>query len=376
MALPTVFWSIPCFDRRRTNPLPVHNRVYVLSWDLVPEILIHEVLEILKPIDRRTPLPSSFESSVISVCRTPIRPDNRMLAFRKYFVELPENATENCNPQNHSFITVNLHREYFEDETGKEISCYQMLQHVSGQKEPVISGDADSVLRLPYEKPVNVEQWTEDSANTVAHFIDVIERICESNWFRRPPIFTFEVQGGGSSSKFPSASDSKLLRAMFPNDKETVGVLAYFRQLHAKDKLFSNACEIFIRTCGDKRKTHWMTEQLESFKKMIDSPPMPFQEFGTRRAIIRMFMYGAGLLHANSDHGDDKTLTHLIQTHGQQRTVMVFNNCLWDILSEAIPAYHVIKSELKYWTKECKLVQPNRIDIPSLFEGFIENASN
>lgn len=136
-----------------------------------------------------------------------------------------------------------------------------MIQHVSGQKEPVILGDVDSVLRLSVCDPVNVKDWSEGTANTIAQFLDIVERICNSRWYRRPPVFTFEIESGGDSTKFPSAADSKLLEAVFPNASETQSVLAYFRQLHGGDRLLTRTCEAFIRNCGDERKTFWMTEK-------------------------------------------------------------------------------------------------------------------
>jgi len=293
-----------------------------------------------------------------------------MLAYRKHFVERPENADDE-EPIQRSFTFVNLNREYFEDENGIEISHYAMIQHVSGQKEPVILGDVDSVLRLSLCAPVNVDDWTESRANTIAQFLDVVERICSSKWYRRPPVFTFEVQAGGDSTKFPSAADSKLLDAVFPNDSETQSVLAYFRQLHAGDRLLTRTCEAFIGNCGDERKTFWMTERLESFRAMVDSAPIPFTDMGTRREIIKMFMYGAGLLHATSNDGADSRLTELIRTQGKHRVVMVFNQCLWDILSIAITVYHVTKREFEHWIGSCGMTPPTRVDIPSLFKGFV-----
>ena len=371
MALPIVFWSVPCFDKRRENPLPVYNRLFVLDWTSLDATQTVEVLSILQPTDHKNRTPSSLQASVISIQRSNKGPDDRMLAYRKYFVESPENAEDENNPIVQSFTFVNLNREYFEDDNGHEISHYVMIQHVSGQNEPVILGDVDSVLRLSLCNPVNVNEWSEATANTIAQFLDVVERICSSKWYRRPPVFTFEVQSGGDSTKFPSAADSTLLEAVFPNDSETLSVLAYFRQLHAGDKLLTRTCEAFIRNCGDERKTSWMTERLESFREMVDSAPVPFTDIGTRREIIKIFMYGAGLLHATSNDGADTKLTELIRTQGKHRAVMVFNHCLWDILTIAITVYHVTKREFEHWIGSYGLTPPTRIDIPSLFEGFV-----
>jgi hypothetical protein len=370
MNLPTVFWSVPCFDKRRAQPFPVYNRHFELDWSLLNENQVSDVLAIVNSKTGKTHSPSSLESTVVSIQRSCNQPDNRMLAYRKYFTERGEDAAEDNSLACTSFVCVNLNREYFEDENGVEISNYAMIQHVSGESEPVILGDPDSVLRLSHSPPVNVAEWSEQSANTLAQFLDVVRRICSSEWYRHPQAFTFEIQRGGDSSKFPETAHSKLLEAVFPNDSETLAVLAYFRQLHAKDKLLIRACDIFVRTCGDERKRFWVSERMESFTELIDSPPIPFNATETRRKIIQMFMYGAGLLHANSSHGDDKKLAELIKAQGKHRAVAVFNNCLWDILSIAITLYHVLKRDFDYWTGSCGLTGPTRIDIPTLFDGF------
>jgi hypothetical protein len=214
--LPIVFWSIPCFDKRREQPLQLYNRLFVLDWNALDDEQIANVISIIQP-KRKSHSPSSLDSSVISISRSHEGPDACMLAYRKYFIEKPESSTDDNEPLRQAFVFVNLHREYFEDETGVEITHYAMIQHVSGQEEPIILGDPNSVLRLALFAPINVSQWSEESANTIAQFLDVVERICGSKWYRRLPVLTFEIQSGGDQTKFPAASDSELLEAVFPD---------------------------------------------------------------------------------------------------------------------------------------------------------------
>ena len=187
MNLPTVFWSVSCFDKRRAQPFPVYNRHFELDWSLLNDQQVCDVLAIVCPKTGKAHSPSGLDSTVISIQRSRNQPDNRMLAYRKYFTERFEDAAEDNRLACTSFVCVNLNREYFEDENGEEISHYAMIQHVSGQSEPVIIGDPDSVLRLSQSTPVNVSEWSEQSANTLAQFLDVIRRICSSDWYRRPP---------------------------------------------------------------------------------------------------------------------------------------------------------------------------------------------
>lgn len=146
-------------------------------------------------------------------------------------------------------------------------------------------------------------------------------------------------------------------------------MLAYFRQLHAGDKLLANAADIYIAHCGDGRKTWWVDERKKNFERLVDSEPIPFQVGSTRREVIRMFMYGAGLLHATSHYGDDRRLAELIEAHGRHNAVTIFNHCLYDLLAVAVQVFHVIRQDYENWVSEHGLKGPGRDDIGTLFES-------
>ena len=83
-----------------------------------------------------------------------------------------------------------------------------------------------------------------------------------------------------------------------------------------------------------------------------------------------MFMYGAGLMHSSSDHGDDIKLHNFIKQHGVQKVVMIFNSSLRDIFSFAIAIYPVIEQDYTHWTRNMGLAEETRVSIPDLFKGF------
>lgn len=321
---PTVWWSIPCLDSRRIDPLPLPNRHFVLDWAKLNSEQVADVMSILRVEDAKHQ-PSGLESTIISIRRSRPTPDNRMLAYREFFVEVLIDEMEETTARVTSMVSVCLNREYFEDENGQEITHYELMQRITGNQEPIIAGDAECILRLGASLPKNEFAWTEERANTIAQFLDVVQRICSSEWYRHPQVLTFEVQNGGDSSKFPDQSESELLEAVFPNDSKTLEVLAYFRQLHAKDRLLERACEVFIETCSDQRKNVWLEDLVVSFKQMIDTQPVPFNVPFSRRKIIQIFMYGAGLLHSKSVGGDEQLLANLIQSQGKHRVVTIFN---------------------------------------------------
>ncbi|MCG6157504.1 hypothetical protein [Rubinisphaera margarita] len=367
--LPVLIWAISCFDRRRENPLPVYDRWYWLDWaQLAPE----QVAEILAIVDaskrnESSHKPVGFEETVVTMSVGSPNYDSHLLKYRELFTEIPGNDLQafSTDPLRHDrgFQTISVDTEYFEDETGTPISKYEMLQHVSGQEFPIIVGDPETVLKLGPVSAVNIRDWTTQRANTIAQFLDVVERIHASEWYRSPRFVTSLIH--------KRAGESRLLEAEFPDDEDTMSVLAYFRQLHAVDKLVTKACEAYIAHAGDDRKRWWVNERERSFESLIDAPPAPFNTNGqTRRQIIRMFMYGAGLLHSSSNHGDDAALDAFISHHGKYQAVMIFNSCLMDFFRVAVTIYPVIRQDYYYWINDDGLASASRTSIPDLFQGF------
>lgn len=363
--LPTVIWVISLFDSRSPSPLPLKNRSLVLDWKALNEEQVRECLEILRDRDTQLPNPSSFTSTVMSISRNTIQPDERMLRFRSFFNERELEASDSEPTR---YVTVSLNREYMEDESGAEISMYQIMQHMTGQEYPIIAGDPDSVLRLPPALP-NPKSWSEESANTIAQFLEVVVLIHASEWIRCTPRLTHELQTSENSNAVTTGDPAKLLESIVPDVRETQSVLAYFRQLHAKDKLFIRTCDAFVAACRDSARNQWIEEQKHSFNTMIDSKENPFCSGYSPREVIAMFMYGAGLLHSEANRGADKDLFDFIQKDGIYRVRSAFNNCLWDILSYATVSYHVIKRDFNHWITECKLAAPTRVSIPDLFKN-------
>jgi hypothetical protein len=367
---PLILWIISCFDKRREKPFPVYNRSFRLNWDSLSESEQQEVLEILAEKDgRSTPSPSGLGTAVVTLSRTASKPDLRMLKFRGAFVELDEEALKREWEKNSWRKFVDLNTEYFEDETGKRISDYEMIQHVSGDDQPVIIGDSKSVMKLGPSTPTATADWTTASANTISQFLNVIERIYASAWFAGAKSISYEVDQN-SQAGTGQLDTSKLLEALYPSDEETIAVLAYFRQLHAGDKLFVKAVECYKKYCGDQRKVWWIDVEKQQFEKLIDSQPRPFNVPHTMREIIKMFMYGAGLLHSALNDGADKQLIQFIQSQGRHNVVAIFNHCLMEIFAAAVPSYHVIWHDFGHWLKDHGLTPPERQDIKALFADF------
>jgi len=365
-SLPVLLWPVSCFDRRRENPLPVYNRWYWLDWTTLTAQQTAEVLAIVAGKKRHdTHSPTGFDETVVTMSIESGGSDARMLRYRDLVTEIPENDVEAfCNVperRNRGFHTVSVSTEYIEDENGKRISYYEMMQYVSGQEFPIIVGHVEGVLRLGPVDPTNRSEWTVERAKTIAQFLDVVQRIYRSKWHRSARFIT---------SLSHKSGDSKLLEADFPGDEETMSILAYFRQLHASDKLLARACEAYLAHAGDARKRWWVNERKQTFESLVDSPPAPYRNIGkSRREVVRMFMYGAGLLHSSSQHGDDVALDSLIAQHGKQEVVMIFNSCLMDFYRIAATLHPVIQQDYEHWINDSGFDPPSRTAMSDLFTG-------
>jgi len=343
-----------------------HFRSTIAGTGSIPE-QTSEILAIVEAKrNREAPhSPIGLDETVISMSIDSGSSDMQMLRYRRLFSAIPDNDVaaflNHPERRDRGFHTISVCTEYFEDETGTPISAYQMIQHVSGYEFPIILGDPRSVLKLGPVSPVHSADWTIEKSNTIAQFLDIVERIRASNWYRSPHFITLLSH---------KTEGSKLLEARFPDHEDTMAVLAYFRQLHAGDKLVAKACDVYIAHVGDERKQWWISERKQTFESLVDSPPALYNTDGkSRREIVRMFMYGARLLHSSSDHGDDAALDSFVLQYGQHKAVMIFNSCLMDFFRIAATIYPVIHQDYHHWVNNEGLAAASRTAIPDLFRG-------
>jgi hypothetical protein len=364
--LPLIVLSVPCFDRRRAKPFPVDTRSYWLDWsELSPEV-VAEIAGILAGPEGKSHSPSGFDSSVVTMSYGGRSVDSRLHKYRKLFREVPDNDLEAvllCDGRmDRAFRQISFGGDYFEDETGAPITRYEMIKHVSGDEQPIIVGDPKSVLVLGPAAPRNERNWTSEKANRLAQFLDVVHRIRSSAWLQSPPSISYVAH---------SSVPPEVLAASIAPDDQTMAILAYFRQLHAGDALLTKSVDAYLEHCGDARKAWWVDERRKAFVAMIDARPTPWITDGvTRREIVAMFMYGAGLLHSESKHGHDVALGAFVARHGQQKAVFIFNSCLLDFFRVAVQVYYVIRQDFHHWVGEIGLTGPTRVSIKDLFASY------
>jgi hypothetical protein len=373
--LPILLLLAPCFDRRSPRPLPVQNRWHYLDCSQLPADQSTEIVSILRAKDAEKPHfePKGFGQVLITMSVGPSSPgqlemmeDQFLRKYRKYFLPVPDNDarkfTEHPERCHRKFRHVKFACEHFEDENGTPVTQYEMLQHVTGREFPIIMGEPRSILRLGPTSATNKENWTVAKANAIAQFLDVMDRLFASKWLRAPKSIT---------SMSGKNEGSELLEAIFPNDTDTIAVLAYFRQLHAKDRLFVRACDAYLEHSGDQGKRVWMEERRTTFVQMVDMPPSPFSDTDkTRREIFRMFVYGARILHSSPDRTDDVALKEFLSKHGRHGALMIFNSCLMDLYRVAASVYPVIRQDYQHWITKDGVAAADRVSIPDLFAEF------
>jgi hypothetical protein len=358
--------SISCFDRRKAKPLPVYNRWYWLDWSELAPDLVAEIASILAEPKGKSHSPTGFDSSVVTMTYGGQSLDGRLLAYRKLFREVPDNDVQaflQCDGRiDRAFRQISFGGDYFEDETGTSITRHEMLKHVTGQEQPIIVGDPKSVLALGPAAPKDTTTWNSEKANRLAQFLDVVQRIRSSTWLQSSPSISYIAR---------SSVPPEVLTATVAADDQTMAILAYFRQLHAGDALLTKSVDAYLEHCGDARKAWWVAERRQAFVAMIDLPPAPWITDGvTRREIVAMFMYGAGLLHSESKHGHDVALRAFVAKHGQHKAVFIFNSCLLDFFRVAVQLYYVVRQDFHHWVGAMGLVGPTRISIQDLFASY------
>ncbi|MEX2168460.1 MAG: hypothetical protein WD851_04070 [Pirellulales bacterium] len=289
--------------------------------------------------------------------------------FREYFDEIPEDeyASEiqkRCDKT--GFTSLPFDPDYVEDETGTPTTHAAIIESVHGVKNPIIFGDRHSVLVRELRAASHVDNWSVEKANICAQFLEVVEHIARSAWFRTPPKCTYIGTKSNSSA---------LVEMEVPNVEKTMAILAFVRQIfaeHRQDGLFEAMCVIFAEHCGDSGKALWMSECLSAFTRDLESESGFFGLGGRKcREILNMFLYGAGLMHAkpHSHFREDGNLAEAIDEHGRERVVAAFHFALHSVMRVPFNAYPVIRQEFLHWTRTCGMAAPNRVELVELFRN-------
>jgi hypothetical protein len=364
-----VTWAIHTFDRRLKGPFPLPIKHYVLDWTKASE---SEQLEIIKILgisdgpDKQKPKGLGARSETLSVG---IRPDERMLRFRQMFIEKPieeiKRLTSDARKPFRTFKNFCL-PDYFEDETGREITIREILQIKEGN-ENVIPFDAENIAQLGPCAMNATETWTVDTANTLFNFIQIVRLIGCSRWARKKATITVHSSVNNSDQK---------LESNFPDVDSVCAVLTLFRQLYAKsDKVMESACTVYIEHCGAEIKKAWVNRCLQSFNKNLDESPDLSEIKGcTIKQLFEAFLYGTGIVHSIGPRTKDnlKGLSELVRQHGREKVIFAVHESFWMTAKYAFDVCRVVERDYAYWTETQEFAKADMLDIFTLLGSTVQ----
>jgi hypothetical protein len=364
-----VSWVIPTFDRRLKGPFPLPQRYYVLDWTKTSENDQVEIMKILNISDDSHEQESAMlgtKSETWSVGAP--EPNERMLRFRQMFVEKPVaeigRMANDIGKSYRMFTGVNFHREYFEDETGREISMREMMQIATGNKN-IILFDAENMVRLGPCPICARETWTADKANTLFNFIQVVRLIWNSSWARKKPSITTHFDNEGEAN----------VTCDFPEVESMCAVLTLFRQLYAGDALMERTCQIYMKHSSNEPKKQWVNHCLKSFKQSLDMNPHLIHLQGcTMEQLFDAFLYGTGIVHSPSDRDhrnreNRNRLSELVRQRGREKVIMAVNESFWMALRYAVDVFHVVKQDYEHWIEQEGCAKSDMFNIYSLLRS-------
>lgn len=357
-----VYWVIQTFDRRLKGPFPLPRHYYEFDWTKASENEQAEIIKILGIYDdshKQELLGIGEQSETFSVGAT--KPDERMLRFRRMFVEKPieelKRSTSDSEKSYRVITGVNLNREYFEDETGQEISTREMMQIATGDKN-IISFNAEDIAKIEPTDICAREAWTVDKANTLFNFIQVVRLIWRSSWARKRSTITI----------YPGS----VVKCDFPTVESMCAVLTLFRQLYATDALMENTCKIYNEHCNNATKKKWVDFCIEGFRQSLDGNPSFIHLQGCSvKHLFEAFLYGTGIVHSPSDRNRENRnrLFKLVRQHGREKVIMAVNESFWMALKYAVDVFHVVKQDYEHWTEQEGCAKSDMFDIYSLLQS-------
>jgi hypothetical protein len=257
----------------------------------------------------------------------------------------------------HGFRCVSLD-EYFEDDRGNALDTVGLVKVISGHPDPIIAGNPRSVTRLGPSSMRMTEKWTPEKANDIAHYLQIIEKVTESDWYRSP--FEMECIGG-------DAKTQKVIGFRQPPAKATREVLLSLRQLYSNDDVFNFACNHYMQHVDHDGKRLWVKDRKTVFNAALTGEPFIFKIDGyTLRDVLDLFMYGCGEVHRRSADGIEEKFRNAIEKLGKEHVMMSFGTSIQALLVPAIQTYEVVSQDFTYWTQTQGAAGPNRLNLDDL----------
>lgn len=268
--------------------------------------------------------------------------DRRVLNYRGRFRELPATAVE-ARLDDATHAVVACLPDYFEDELGNPMAPHELVGALTGEAEVLLLGDPRSVLALGPSPVKDKGDWSPQTANKVARFLQVGRSIAESRWLKSP-LGVAWGRGAGPGER--------PLRFQHPDREAMASICVWIRQLWSSDKAFDAGCNAYIRHVADERKALWVRERKTAFNRYLERQPESVDLSGySAREVLETVIYGSGVIHTRSASAQEEDLRRLLAEHGGVRVTAAFYGCCMEICTYALDVYPVIKQDFEHWVR-------------------------
>jgi hypothetical protein len=254
--------------------------------------------------------------------------------------------------------------DYFEDEKGEPLDSVMLAAVMTGNSHPVVLNDARSIMRIGPCGTRSAETISVKQANHMAHFLQLVEVIGNSNW--RMERSTITATGGFSTQ-------DRMPHFKCPSLSDTYAVLLPLRQLFFEGgkSAFGLAINSYKHVVCDERKILWMTHLHRRLKTtMRSSPAMPVLGECSVESLVNAIMYGAGLVHWHASEPRNKELfVEIVQKHRREWVVFAFTLSCQQLFGIAHQAYCVIRQDFEYWRATGLCPESDIMKMAHLFES-------
>lgn len=252
--------------------------------------------------------------------------EREILKYRHLFCEGDLDFAADVMRTWRAFHTVYL-REYFEDETGREMPLREMGPILTGSPTAVFVPNGakphDIDLMFAEAKPVPVASvsLTLEEVRIVGYFVRDLCELCDSAFMKDGP-GSIRTVGNISS---PTSGEPVLETAV--SDDEIRSFVMIFRRLYMTGKhdpaSFLKTVAIFAHAVGDHPYAAWVTGVAEEYKSHLVSTPesRPFVHLGactfTTQRLIDVFLY-TQYAHQPDEKRQRQFLECLSHVHGKR----------------------------------------------------------
>lgn len=307
-----ITWKVRCIDSATKK---FFDRYLRLDWSLLQE---DESKEVLALIESHIPV--------------------GMLKYRDRFQEFDPATLSRFAEPGTSFHTFSV-PDYFEDEKGNGLGIIEVMAILSGNPNPILQSNPKSVIRLGPSGIRDREAWSQKTADTIQHFLQLIESIATSQWIHAKASIT---QQGQSVIDFSC-----------PTSEQVQAVLPFFRQFAASnDEVCIKACNAYLRHIGDETRRLWVKYERDRFKKARQEESQPFHVADySNEDLIKLALYGLGFIHGTADDEkhSNEAYQDLEQKYGRENLLMAINFACKRVLAAPACIYPVMHQDYYYW---------------------------